>query len=49
VRAALDPEGVFLNGYLRDLFDADGPVPSSVTGAPGGMQDEPAQVEKMYE
>ncbi|HLV98202.1 MAG TPA: D-arabinono-1,4-lactone oxidase [Ktedonobacterales bacterium] len=29
VRAALDPQGVFLNDYLRRLFDADGPIPSS--------------------
>jgi len=43
VRAALDPEGVFLNSYLRDLFDAGGPVPSGVTGASDAMQDEPAQ------
>lgn len=28
VRAALDPNGVFLNDYLRQLFDADGPIPS---------------------
>jgi FAD-linked oxidoreductase len=40
VRAALDPEGVFLNGYLRDLFDADGPLPFDVTGVPGAVQDE---------
>ena len=36
MRAALDPGGVFLNGYLRDLFDASGPILSNVTGA---MQD----------
>jgi FAD-linked oxidoreductase len=29
VRAALDPQGVFLNDYLRRLFDADGPIPAS--------------------
>jgi FAD-linked oxidoreductase len=40
VRAALDPQGVFLNSYLRDLFDADGPMPSNVTGVPGMVQDE---------
>ncbi|HEX8036570.1 MAG TPA: D-arabinono-1,4-lactone oxidase, partial [Ktedonobacterales bacterium] len=28
VRAELDPEGVFLNDYLRQLFDADTPVTS---------------------
>jgi FAD-linked oxidoreductase len=27
VRAALDPQGVFLNDYLRRLLDADTPVP----------------------
>jgi hypothetical protein len=26
VRAALDPDGLFLNGYLRRLFAADEPV-----------------------
>jgi FAD-linked oxidoreductase len=36
MRAALDPGGAFLNGYLRDLFDASGPIPYSVTGP---MQD----------
>jgi FAD/FMN-containing dehydrogenase len=29
IRAALDPNGVFLNDYLRALFDADAPVPSA--------------------
>jgi FAD-linked oxidoreductase len=33
VRAALDPQGVFLNEYLRRLFDADGPIPSSSSGS----------------
>ena len=28
IRATLDPQGLFLNDYLRRLFDADGPVPS---------------------
>jgi FAD/FMN-containing dehydrogenase len=28
VRASLDPQGVFLNDYLRQLFDADAPVPA---------------------
>ncbi|HLI07970.1 MAG TPA: D-arabinono-1,4-lactone oxidase [Ktedonobacteraceae bacterium] len=27
IRAALDPQGLFLNDYLRQLLDADGPVP----------------------
>ncbi len=26
IRATLDPQGLFLNDYLRRLFDADGPV-----------------------
>jgi FAD-linked oxidoreductase len=40
VRAALDPQGVFLNSYLRDLFDAAGPLPIIDTGIPGAVQDE---------
>jgi FAD-linked oxidoreductase len=28
VRATLDPQGLFLNHYLRQLFDADGPLSS---------------------
>jgi FAD-linked oxidoreductase len=40
VRAAVDPQGVFLNSYLRDLFDADGPLLSNITSAPGAVQDE---------
>lgn len=28
IRATLDPQGLFLNDYLRRLFDAEGPVPS---------------------
>src|SRR5579875_1320762 len=27
VRASVDPQGIFLNDYLRQLFDADGPAP----------------------
>src|SRR6266487_518005 len=40
VRAALDPQGVFLNSYLRDLFDAAVPLPSIDIGIPGALQDE---------
>jgi FAD/FMN-containing dehydrogenase len=40
VRATLDPQGVFLNSYLRDLFDADEPLPSNVTAVPSVVQDE---------
>jgi hypothetical protein len=40
VRAALDPQGVFLNSYLHDLFDADGPLPSNVIAVPDGVQKE---------
>lgn len=29
VRAALDPQGLFLNDYLRQLLDADEPLPSA--------------------
>ncbi len=32
VRASLDPQGVFLNDYLRQLFDADAPVPAESIG-----------------
>src|SRR5690242_5061227 len=35
VRAALDPNGVFLNDYLRRLLDADTPV-APATGMPTG-------------
>jgi FAD-linked oxidoreductase len=29
VRASLDPKGIFLNSYLRELFDADSAVPTA--------------------
>jgi FAD-linked oxidoreductase len=29
IRSALDPQGLFLNDYLRQLLDADGPVPAA--------------------
>ncbi len=29
IRASLDPKGIFLNSYLRTLFDANGSIPSS--------------------
>jgi FAD-linked oxidoreductase len=32
VRATLDPHGIFLNEYLRKLFDADGPMPDTNDG-----------------
>ncbi len=31
VRAALDPQGLLLNDYLRQLFDVDAPVPDAST------------------
>jgi FAD-linked oxidoreductase len=31
IRAALDPQGLFLNDYLRQLFDAEAPVPAGTT------------------
>ena len=34
VRAALDPQGVFLNHYLRRLFDAETPVPVDASQSP---------------
>ena len=37
VRAALDPQGIFLNDYLRRLLGADTPVPATSGAAlPGG-------------
>ena len=33
VRATLDPQGLFLNDYLRQLLDADGVVPSDIANA----------------
>ena len=29
VRASLDPKGIFLNSYLKTLFDADSPIPAT--------------------
>lgn len=40
VRAALDPQGTFLNRYLRDLFDADEPLPPDITTVSSALQDE---------
>lgn len=34
IRAALDPQGLFLNDYLRRLFDADAPVSSDALSVP---------------
>ena len=31
IRAALDPQGMFLNDYLRELFDADTPLPDTAS------------------
>src|SRR5579859_4891054 len=31
IRAALDPQGMFLNDYLRELFDADTPQPDTAS------------------
>lgn len=39
VRAALDPQGVFLNDYLRQLFDADAPVPEVAKGQREGASE----------
>lgn len=33
IRAALDPQGLFLNDYLRQLLDADGPLPSDTANS----------------
>ncbi|QBD80166.1 FAD-binding protein [Ktedonosporobacter rubrisoli] len=33
MRAQLDPEGIFLNAYLRELFAADLPIPSDDTSS----------------
>jgi FAD-linked oxidoreductase len=40
VRAALDPQGVFLNSYLRELFSADEPLPTGVTDLTSAVQEE---------
>lgn len=37
IRAALDPQGLFLNDYLRQLLDADGPVPTDTANPPMGV------------
>ncbi|HEY7356306.1 MAG TPA: D-arabinono-1,4-lactone oxidase [Ktedonobacterales bacterium] len=42
VRASLDPQGIFLNEYLRGLFDADGPIPD--THAPAIPDESAARV-----
>jgi len=34
IRAQLDPQGMFLNDYLRKLFDTDASLPNEVTSAP---------------
>jgi len=31
IRATLDPQGIFLNDYLRELFDADTPLPDAAS------------------
>jgi len=31
IRMELDPQGMFLNDYLRKLFDADSPVPNEAS------------------
>ena len=41
IRAALDPQGVFLNDYLRRLFDADGPI-AAEAGAQAALGDNAA-------
>jgi len=33
IRAELDPQGMFLNDYLRKLFDTDSPVPTEASSA----------------
>jgi FAD/FMN-containing dehydrogenase len=40
IRAALDPQGIFLNDYLRRLFDADGPVPAHADAHSGAKDEE---------
>lgn len=39
VRASLDPQGMFLNGYLRELFDAETPAMPDVTNATAAGKD----------
>ncbi|MBF6592045.1 MAG: FAD-binding protein [Ktedonobacterales bacterium] len=38
VRATLDPHGIFLNAYLRTLFDADGPVGIAAPPVDGALE-----------
>ncbi len=42
VRASLDPQGIFLNDYLRQLFDADGPLPSAAESHISTAEREPS-------
>ena len=41
VRAALDPQGMFLNDYVRALFDADAPVSPETPGDAQSAEEEP--------
>ena len=42
VRTALDPQGMFLNDYLRSLFYADGPAEPAISASAAG-EDQQAQ------
>lgn len=35
IRVTLDPQGMFLNGYLRDLFRVDTPEVHDLSSIPG--------------
>jgi FAD-linked oxidoreductase len=45
VRAVLDPQGLFLNDYLRRLFDAGTPVPPDAVSVPTQMASAPVSEE----
>ena len=42
IRATLDPHGMFLNSYLRELFAADAPIPSIPSTTPQVPHSAPA-------
>ena len=39
IRASLDRQGMFLNGYLRELFDAETPIIPGVTNISAAGKD----------
>jgi hypothetical protein len=43
VRAQLDPQGMFLNDYLRGLFDADAPIEAALESSASPTEQEESQ------